>query len=101
MPDWPEYMSHKIVQAALIVDIKLGVSPDDVPVLLVQPKGGKVEEFSPTEPGMARRAEVGGYALRYEDGFKSVSPKKAFEEGYSAIRRGRPERPDVPGSTET
>jgi hypothetical protein len=29
--------------------------------------------------------EVGGYFVLYEDGYKSYSPAKAFEEGYSII----------------
>jgi hypothetical protein len=40
-----------------------------------------VEAFHPTEPAMVGRAEVGGYAVVYEDGFRSVSPKAAFEAG--------------------
>ena len=33
--------------------------------------------------GMAERAQIGDYAILYPDGFKSVSPRKAFEEGYT------------------
>lgn len=28
---------------------------------------------------------VGGYLVRYEDGFESWSPAKAFEEGYTKV----------------
>ena len=45
--------------------------------------GPNREPFVPTEPGMAKRAEVGGYAILYPDGFKSISPQKQFEEGYT------------------
>jgi hypothetical protein len=31
---------------------------------------------------MMDRVTVGDYAMLYPDGFRSVSPKKAFEEGY-------------------
>ena len=31
------------------------------------------------------KPEVGGYYLRYEDGYESWSPAKAFEDGYSLI----------------
>lgn len=73
---WPKYESHKIVQAMPITDI----TPDGVVLV-----GVTHEPFYPTEPAMAARAEVGGYAVLYADGFKSVSPKKAFEDGYTAV----------------
>ena len=37
---------------------------------------------------MAVRASVGDYAVIYSDGYKSVSPKKAFEDGYTALVGG-------------
>lgn len=74
--DWPKYESHKIVQAMAIT----GVTPAGVVLV-----GARYEPFHPTEPAMAARAEVGGYAVLYADGFKSVSPKKAFEDGYRRI----------------
>jgi hypothetical protein len=77
MSDWPKYESHKIVQAMPIT----GVSSLSGYVLV----GPENEPFHPTEPAMAARAEVGGYAVIYEDGYKSISPKKAFEDGYKLI----------------
>lgn len=76
MTDWPKYESHKIVQAMPIT----GITPDGIVLV-----GARHEPFHPTEPAMAARAEVGGYAVLYADGFKSVSPKKAFEEGYTRV----------------
>lgn len=73
MTDWPKYVSHKIVSALPIT----GITPGGV--ILV---GAHHIPFEPTEPAMAKRAEVGGYAVIYEDGFRSLSPKKVFEEGY-------------------
>jgi hypothetical protein len=29
--------------------------------------------------------EIGGYYVRYKDGYESYSPQKAFEEGYKEI----------------
>ena len=53
-------------------------------LLFVEPEAGRaMEEFVPTEPGMANRVTVGDYAVRYPDGFKSVSPQKAFTDGYT------------------
>jgi hypothetical protein len=31
------------------------------------------------------KPEVGGYFVQYDDGYKSFSPAKAFEEGYTRI----------------
>ena len=31
------------------------------------------------------KPEVGGYYVVYEDGYKSFSPAKAFEDGYAAV----------------
>ncbi len=77
MSNWPRYESHKIVQAAKIVSIADGV-------IYVDPHGSaEPEVFEPSVDGMAAKAEVGGYAILYPDGFKSISPAKAFEEGYT------------------
>lgn len=76
MSNWPKYESHKTVQAMPIT----GITPDGVVLV-----GATHERFDPTEPAMAKRAEVGGYAVIYEDGFKSISPKKAFEDGYTRV----------------
>jgi hypothetical protein len=76
MTDWPKYESHKIVQALPIT----GITPDGV--ILV---GSGHAVFRPTEPAMAARAEVGGYAVVYDDGYSSVSPKAAFEAGYTRL----------------
>ncbi len=76
MSDWPKYVSHKIVQAMPITGITAGG------VVLVGPSR---QPFFPTKPVMAETAEVGGFAVLYEDGFKSISPKKAFEDGYTPV----------------
>jgi hypothetical protein len=77
--DWPEYESHKVVRAAKIVDITR--TPDDELVIWVGDY--PYERFGPTVDAMAEKAEIGGYAVVYPDGFKSISPAKAFEEGYT------------------
>ena len=80
---WPKYRSHKVVQAARIVGIDDKVDPW---MLYVLPdnaaQDAQHEQFLPTEPGMAKRVSVGDYAMLYPDGFRSVSPAKAFDEGY-------------------
>ena len=80
MSDWPKYESHKIVQAAKIVGFATRES--GVRVCIVHGPDGD-EAFSPTVPGMLERAEVGDWAMLYPDGFRSISPAKAFEDGYT------------------
>jgi hypothetical protein len=80
MSEWPRYESHKIVRAAPIVGI-VGHG-----VLVVRSaQDGQTQRFEPTEPAMAARASIGDYAVIYSDGYKSVSPKKAFEDGYTRV----------------
>lgn len=77
---WNEYRSHKIVKAAQITGVCPKADGETTPVLLVDG-----EEFSPNIAQMAEKASVGDYAVIYEDGYRSVSPKAAFEGGYTAI----------------
>lgn len=83
MADWPKYTSHKVVQAAKIVWVSTGNAPGATRQIHVDPLGnGVVEAFAPNVPAMAEKARVGDYAIIYEDGFRSVSPARAFEDGY-------------------
>lgn len=82
--DWPKYQSHKIVRAAKIVAVH--DDGDGVTFLWVDPGTGNLEKFIPTEAAMLARAQVGGYAVVYDDNdFRSVTPKAPFEEGYTAL----------------
>jgi hypothetical protein len=95
MSDWPEYVSHKKVRAAKIV----GISPADengVSTIYVRPAGdeydnGQIEDFEPTRVDMKSAAEIGAYAViyapdeKYPEGYRSISPAKAFEEGYQKV----------------
>jgi hypothetical protein len=91
---WPKYESHKVVAAAVISEIVRG--PDDRITLMVKPEpDSAIEPFWPTVPAMADRAEIGGYAVIYEDGFCSVSPGALFTNGYRRIDP-TPEPPQSP-----
>lgn len=82
MKDWPEYQSHKVVRAARIVWIQRNAL-NEVVDMRVRPEGATDQEsFMPTEQSMANRARLDDWAMLYPDGFKSVSPAKAFSEGY-------------------
>lgn len=89
MSDWPRYESHKIVQAAKIIGFDTRDTGGRV-CAIVDLGDGKTETFVPAEWVMLDRAEVGGWAMLYPDGFKSISPAKAFEEGYTLIQGRAP-----------
>lgn len=89
MSDWPKYESHKIVQAAKITRLEFDLAGGRIgPVtkIYVDPGDGTEEAFWPTIDDMAQKAETGGWAILYPDGFKSISPAKQFEEGYTLIQ---------------
>jgi hypothetical protein len=87
MSDWPRYESHKIVQAAKIVGFDTRDTGGRVCAIV---EGG--ETFVPKQGVMLAEATVGDYAVIYEDGYKSISPAKAFEAGYTRV-----EGSDFPG----
>lgn len=84
MSDWPKYESHKIVQAA-VIKARHDDGPDGARYFWVDPGTGDLEKFEPTELGMMGRAGPGDYAMLYSDGFRSVCPKAAFEDGYVKV----------------
>jgi hypothetical protein len=86
MSDWPRYQSHKIVQAAQIVGFirtHTGHASGVRSCALVDPGDGVAVTFMPNEQGMLDRAAIGDYAILYEDEYASISPRLAFEGGYT------------------
>jgi hypothetical protein len=90
----PKWACHKVVEAAKIVDVayaqagfessakltlnlRVGVDIEGDPVHVVIDVDGKYAEKH--EP------RVGGYYVRYADGYESYSPAEAFESGYARI----------------
>ncbi len=81
----PLYKCHKEVFALKIKDIgypKEGCGTDHT--LLFEETG-----FAPIEVSKEyiqnHNPEAGGYYVVYKDGYKSFSPAKAFEDGYTLI----------------
>jgi hypothetical protein len=81
----PRYQCHKKVWALKIRKVDF----DDSEIV-----GSGI--ITPDEPGYLpfkvsleymnqHRPQAGGYYVVYEDGYKSFSPAKAFEEGYTRI----------------
>ena len=87
--EMPKYKCHKEVHAFKIKAIKL--DPDaETNVFLAATITPCDERYSPFIVGKEYMAKhkpiVGGYYVVYEDGYKSFSPAKAFEDGYSLVK---------------
>lgn len=84
--EWPSYRSHKIVQAAVIFDVI--ESAGELHILVKPYDDDRVERFVPTESAMIKHARPGGYAVIYDNEFKSITLKSVFEGGYTRIHDG-------------
>jgi hypothetical protein len=76
-PGWPVYECHKVVRALPIVSLSERTLKTDRQVF-VRPPGQGLERFRPTNPGMVTFAEVGGYAVIYQDGYRSILTRAAL-----------------------
>lgn len=89
--EMPKYQCHKKVWALKIKDIVQAPADQE------RVNAGGDWYIIPEENGYARimvghddfivrhKPEVGGYYVVYDDGYKSYSPAKAFERGYSPL----------------
>jgi len=84
----PQYKSHKVVRAAKVTAMQKD-NPEGMPegwepttTLFL----GEIAATVTVKDSWIQRSgcDVGGYFVRYEDGFTSWSPAKAFEEGYTS-----------------
>ena len=82
--EMPKYRSHKIVWAFKIAAIE--IKQDNSAVIAPEDEGYAPFNVSP-DWGLRFKGseEDKGYYVVYEDGYKSWSPTKAFEEGYTRI----------------
>lgn len=91
--EMPRYQSHKKVWALKIKDIvrltaesfteRGGAHFDGA---MIYPDDAGYGPVNVDEAYMAKhKPEVGGYYVVYDDGYKSFSPAKAFEEGYTRV----------------
>lgn len=81
-----QYQCHKKVMAAQIKGVG-DPKPDGVEVLL----DDKSKVTLPRDMTQRHFPIVGDYLVEYEDGYRSISPKQAFEDGYTAIYAERDE----------
>ena len=90
---FPRYRSHKVVEAAKVIDVTrlndggadlvltLGFGVDDVEHRVDAAYVSRMDEamLSDTHD---HTNPIGGYWVRYPDGYESWSPARAFEDGY-------------------
>ena len=83
----PRYRCHKEVQALKIGAVE--VMPDGSALLEIADEGSSGSGFSPVpvDKSMIARyiPHFGDYLVIYADGYRSISPAKAFEEGYTRL----------------
>ncbi len=80
--EMPKYKCHKEVWALRIARVIMG----DDGCGLLQFEEGQFAGIEMVPEWMNKHIpQVGGYYVVYDDGYKSYSPAKAFEEGYTRI----------------
>ena len=88
-----KYQSHKIVEAAQINGVasyhegsklpkELFVTSDTDVHEISEADSKRFDDMSKDYPG----GIIGGYLVKYADGYVSWSPAKTFEEGYSVVQ---------------
>jgi hypothetical protein len=82
--EMPRYQSHKKVWALKIKEVRLVPAGPDVHTIV--PEDGRYAPITISDEYVNKhKPEAGGYYVVYDDGYKSFSPAKAFDEGYSLI----------------
>jgi hypothetical protein len=79
--EMPRYKCHKQVWALKIADLKPR-HPDDGTLLLTPANAAYAPFVLDAEYVQKHKPQEGGYYVVYDDGYKSFSPAKAFEDGY-------------------
>ena len=82
--DMPKYQCHKKVWALKIAGIARSNVPGSAAMIIPEDRGYAAFPVS-NEYMEKHRPTVGGYYVVYDDGYKSFSPAKAFEEGYTKL----------------
>ena len=77
----PMYQSHKKVWA-----LKIKVIYPKIDTAEIFPEDGTYGRITVSDDYIVKHnPEIGGYYVRYEDGYESYSPAKAFEAGYTLM----------------
>lgn len=87
--EMPRYQSHKVVHALKIGEIKKDIvhPPTGMKqIITLAPADSEYPPFEIPDVICARYFPVpGDYYVVYDDGYASISPAKAFEEGYTRL----------------
>jgi hypothetical protein len=83
--EMPRYKCHKEVWALKIkqIDVKADTAP--LGAIITPEEDGYTPFFVDVVYMKKHMPVVGGYYVVYQDGYKSFSPAKAFEGGYTRI----------------
>lgn len=80
-----KFKSHKIVEAGKIKELEPTGDKGWGSALLETDDGSPERMMLSPEYLEKHKPEVGGYFVRYEDGYESFSPAEAFESGYTEV----------------
>ena len=87
--EMPKYRCHKEVwalQIAFLERRRLKPDQDDDGAYLLTPiDAGYAPLYVSREWVRKHQPRIGGYYVRYTDGYESFSPAQAFEEGYTRV----------------
>lgn len=79
------WRSHKVVHAAKIIGVG-GLDVDGCLAITIQLADGSTAGVDLEAKMIGRYMPgIGDYYVVYEDGYASISPRLAFEEGYDAL----------------
>lgn len=97
--DLPKYKSHKVVQALKIKEVYTGMTSNSMfgtDVGSITFEDNRYATFKvPRYYIEKHQPKAGGYYVRYDDGYESYSPAKAFEDGYTLIEEYKEEEVDI------
>lgn len=84
-PEMPRYKCHKEVRALKIKKVSPAEGGTSGGVDLHFEEAGFASMWMPVAFKRQHGPHAGGYLVVYPDGYKSFSPAKAFEEGYTRL----------------
>jgi hypothetical protein len=93
----PRWKCHKIVEAFKINDILAPVVPNGKTTLRSK---DDLRVYVDPSYMTKHNPQIGGYFVRYEDGYESYSPAAAFENGYTLVGSILPGRNFIPTPSE-
>lgn len=85
MGELAQWKCHKIVKAGKITAVRAGSGFHGKTITVEDVSGAPCEVEMPDTAFSRGDPVIGDYVVIYEDGYKSWSPAKAFEEGYARI----------------